>query len=133
MTHRHLRSRLLLAFALFAWLAQVCLPVAHAAVMAEQNAGLATWCGPLSPGMSAKLAQLPTEVREILQKGSAQAEQHQDCMQFCAGAATDALHRVNPTILLRAAGLEPAAPPALENAHRPVWPKPPARGPPQIS
>ena len=127
------RSRPLIWLALLAWAAQLCLPAAHAAVMAQQEAGLATWCGASSPAMAQKIAQLPAEVREILQKGSTQAEQHQDCAQFCLSAIDDGLAAPAVTVRLREAGLEartaaPVLHPAREHDTRP-----PVRGPPLTS
>ena len=127
------RSRRLIWIALIAWLAQLCLPVAHAAVMAQPEAGLATWCGEFSPAMTQKLAALPLEVREILQKGSAQAGQHQDCAQLCANAAAGALPPTPVTVSLRAAGLEAAPAQPAVRAHHAYTNSVPARGPPQAS
>lgn len=112
------------------WLTQLCLPVAHAAVMAGQDAGMAAWCGPRSAAMSEQLAQLPDEVREILEKGSQQSGEHQDCVQFCANAAGNGLRPVAATVQLREAGLEalPAAP--VLQVHRAQISSPPVRGPP---
>lgn len=120
--------------ALLAWLAQLCLPAAHAAVMTQQDAGgVATWCGVRSAAMSEKLAQLPDEIRQILDQDGAQADPHPDCMQFCAGSAGTGLARAAVTIQLRLAGLEDEpAPPALRAA-RAYASSPPARGPPQPS
>jgi hypothetical protein len=81
-----LRSRPLILLALLAWLAQLCLPAAHASVMAAQDTGLAAWCGERSPALAARIAALPDEVREILERGAAHdAGAHPDCLQFCAG------------------------------------------------
>ncbi|MGQ0528530.1 MAG: hypothetical protein ACT4PG_01685 [Panacagrimonas sp.] len=128
-----LRSRPLIWIALLAWAAQLCLPAAHAAVMAEQGAGLATWCGARSPGMEQKIAQLPAEVRQILQKSSAQAEQHQDCAQFCLSAIDDGLATSAVSVQLREAGLEKPAPVTKEQPRRVIKFTPPVRGPPLTS
>lgn len=128
-----LRSRRLIWLALIAWLAQLCLPVAHAAAMAQPEAGLATWCGGFSPAMTQKLAALPDEVREILQKGSAHSGHHQDCAQHCANPVGGAPPPAAVTVSLRAAGLEAA--PALRavHAHHAYTKSEPARGPPLAS
>ncbi|MGQ0699496.1 MAG: hypothetical protein ACT4PZ_14775 [Panacagrimonas sp.] len=124
------RSRPLIWLALFAWLAQLCLPVAHAAAMAKQDAGLATWCGPLSPGMARQLAQLPDEVRDILEKGTAQADHQQDCVQLCANASGTGLPAPSVTVALRAAGLEAAPAAPMLRAHQSFASSPQPRGPP---
>ncbi|MGQ0503327.1 MAG: hypothetical protein ACT4P0_12110 [Panacagrimonas sp.] len=123
------RSPFLFWLAVFAWLAQAGMPAAHAAAMGRQEAGLATWCGVRSPAMAGKLAQLPDEVREILEKGMAQASQHQDCAQSCASAGPGLLPQA-ATVLLRAAGLEALAAPPARGAHRPFRAIPQPRGPP---
>ncbi len=127
-----LRSRPLIWIALIAWLAQLCLPVAHASVMAQQEAGLATWCGEFSPAMTQKLAALPDDVREILQKGSAQSGQHQDCAQLCANAVGGAIPPPSVTVSLRDAGLEVAPSPPAVRAHHAYSKSEPARGPPKL-
>ncbi len=127
------RHPLFLWLALIAWVAQLCLPVAHAAVMAQTDAGMAAWCGPQSAGMAEQLAQLPEEIRAILEKGSVQAEQHQDCVQFCANAAGGGLAPVAVTVQLRVAGLEVLPTPSVKRAHRAHAFSPPVRGPPVIS
>lgn len=127
------RRRPLIWIALFAWLAQLCLPAAHAAVMAGQDAGLAVWCGKNAPVLQAQLANLPDEVREILQKGSAQAEQHADCLSFCAQLG-DAERPATPaSAALHAAGLEPALRDVLPAPRAGPSPTPPVRGPPRLS
>lgn len=128
-----LRSRRLIWIALIAWLAQLCLPVAHAAVMAQPRAGLATWCGEFSPAMTRKLAALPLEVREILQQGSAQSGAHQDCSQLCANAASGAVPPPAVTVSLRAGGLETAPSAPVVRAHHAYSKSEPARGPPLTS
>lgn len=125
-----LRSRPLIWIALFAWFAQLCLPTAHAAVMAQQDAGMAAWCGVDSPALQAKLAQLPDEVRKILEKGSAQAEQHMECVSFCASAGGASLPPVSPTVALRAAGLESVVAFPIPAPRGSIIVSPPVRGPP---
>lgn len=125
-----LRSRPLIWIALFAWFAQLCLPIAHAAVMAQQDAGMAAWCGVASPALKAKLATLPDEVREILEKGSAQAEQHAECLSFCANGGGANLPPVATTVALRAAGLEVPPALAIPAAREGRTLSPPVRGPP---
>lgn len=123
-----LRSRPLIWIALFAWIAQLCLPTAHAAVMAQQDAGMAAWCGVESPALQAKLAALPDEVREILEKGNAQAEQHAECLSLCANAGGASLPPVSPSVALRAAGLESRVAPAVPAPRQAPTLAPPVRG-----
>lgn len=125
-----LRSRPLIWIALFAWFAQLCLPTAHAAVMAQQDAGMAAWCGVESPALRAKLAALPDEVREILEKGSAQSDQHAECLSVCANAGGASLPPMSPTAELRAAGLEAVVEPAIAAPRDSQTVSPPVRGPP---
>lgn len=127
------RHPLFLWLALIAWAAQLCVPAAHAAVMAQADAGMATWCGARSAGMAEKLALLPEEIREILEQGSVQAEQHQDCMQFCASAAGGGLVPVAVSVQLREAGLEVLPTPPVPQSHRAYALSPPVRGPPAVS
>lgn len=125
-----LRSRSLIWLAVMAWLAQICLPAAHAAVMAEQGGGMAVWCGTNSPGMQAQLAKLPDEVREILEQGGAQAEKHSDCVSYCSTTGTAPLASTPITVRLREAGLDSRiAAPAPAPRDR-VALSPPVRGPP---
>lgn len=125
-----LRSRPLIWLALFAWLAQLCLPAAHAAAMAGQHAGIATWCGDFSPAMAQKLAQLPDEVREILAKGAAHDSAPQDCIQFCASAAPGHAPAPQPGFALLTAEVEAPFTASESRAVRTVRLAPPARGPP---
>lgn len=124
---------LFLWLALIAWAAQLCLPAAHAAVMAQTDAGMAAWCGARSASMAEQLAQLPEEIREILEKGSVQAEQHQDCVQFCANAAGGGLVPLAVSVQLRDAGLEVVPMAAVPQPHRAHTLSPPVRGPPAVS
>lgn len=131
-THR-IRRRLTLALALFGWLAQMCLPVAHAAVMAEARTGGDAWCGPSSPALQAELAKLPQDIREILGKGTPQSSAHLDCMQFCASSGGMAMTPEPVTVVLRAAGLEEVPTSVTPPARRALAAPPPARGPPLFS
>jgi hypothetical protein len=123
-----LRQRLAIALALFGWLAQLWLPIAHAEKMAESADGIA-WCGS-SPAFEAQLAQLPTEIRQLLSNGAAKSKAHADCLQFCAAAAgAAATPRSQPTVLWVAIREAlPALPiPAARDA---LAVTPPVRGPP---
>lgn len=127
------RRRPLLWIALIAWFAQLCLPAAHAAAMAQQEAGIAVWCGVATPGLQAELAKLDHEIRTILDPGSPQADSHDDCAAYCASASS-ADPVVEPaSVRLRAAGLEAAPRPAVESLRAAPWRSPPVRGPPYFS
>lgn len=129
-------SSLHVALALLAWLAQLCLPVAHATSMAAAGPDAMMWCGTSSsPTLSAKLTALPDEIRRILDPGAdagaVPADHLVECAQFCAGNAGPSLPQPVPvTVALRAAGLEaPTADPVPVRAASHGAPPPP-RGPP---
>lgn len=117
--------------ALLAWCAQLCLPMAHAAVMAGQNEGPA-WCGPsAATGLQAKLAALPDEVRGIVAPEAVPDTVQDGCVLLCTAASGPALAEPLPvSVVLRAAGLEPAAAPVAFTPLRAHGAPPPARGPP---
>ncbi len=125
----HLR----LSLALLAWLAQLCLPIAHAAMMATPPAAMAGWCGD-SARFLALVAEQPAEFADALdleEPGKASPQQLADCAKLCATAATPALlPAMAPTVALRAAGLEPATALAAPPATREQSPTPPAQAPP---
>ena len=83
--------------------------------------------------MTQKLAALAPEVRQILEKGSAQSAQHQDCAKLCANAAGGLPPTVAVTVSLRAAGLEAAPRRSAVHAHHAYTNSLPARGPPASS
>ena len=122
------RSRPLIWIALFAWLAQLCLPSAHAAVMGGHAAGLSGWCGGYSPAMAAKVAALPDEIRDIVAPhADAQAAMQAGCLLLCAGTAAVALPAdgaaISPSFDLGAA-------PALARLDRFASSRPTRRPPP---
>lgn len=130
---RRVRQQLTLALAVFGWLAQLCLPVAHAAAMSTSKAGVATWCGVGSRALQAKLAELPESIREILERGATQAEQQDRCAQLCASVAGG-----SPLVAAASIDLDPAvldAPVAkpIPLSLRAQGAPPPARGPPDFS
>lgn len=117
--------------ALVAWLAQLCLPMAHAASMAATGLGTAAWCGANSPALRAQLAQLPSEIRQILEDSTSLTDHADDCAQCCASANGVAVPKAGGiTIALRAAGLEPSAFAPVPSHPLPSAAPPPARGPP---
>lgn len=121
--------------ALMGWLAQFCVPLAHATAMAERGLGVAGWCGQGSPALEARLAELPLEIREILKDSLSHGEHlSQTCADLCVTPSPGALPVPATTVALRAAGIEP---PAVD---RPALPRlapaprtPPVRGPPALS
>lgn len=124
--------RPLIWIALFAWLAQLCLPAAHAAVMGRHDAGLSGWCGNLTPALAAKIAALPDEIRDIIAPGAdGHAAMQADCLLLCAGTvgvalpSDTAVAAAHPTFAIEApASLAEANPQPLPT------PRPPPRGPP---
>lgn len=123
------RLRSALVLAVLAWFAQLCLPVAHAAVMSSPSNQLLGWCGDPS-GALAIAAELPAEIREGLGLDGPHPD-HLACAQLCAAGTTPPTVPVANTVLLRAAGLEPA--PARERPAprtRAQAPTPPSHGPP---
>lgn len=78
------------AFAVLAWTAQLLLAPAHAALMAASGEGGLAWCGPsdkalVADALSAKLAELPTEVRQAL-GASPDPMPSAECLLACASA-----------------------------------------------
>jgi len=123
------RLRPALALVLLAWFAQFCLPVAHAALMATPRAEMLGWCGDPSRAL-AIAAELPPEIREALGLDGTSPE-HLACAQLCATGSTPPAHSAASTVVLRAAGREPA--PAIQRPAphpRDQAPTPPSQGPP---
>ncbi|MGB0956074.1 MAG: hypothetical protein ACPGZP_08740 [Panacagrimonas sp.] len=116
--------------AVFAWMAQLAMPVVHAAQMTQGSGGIAAWCGPNSSALKAEIAKLPAPLQDILLQDVAANPDHQQCAQFCASALNLALpappaKTVDATLLSLAHTGD--APNMLgENRLH----QPPARGPP---
>lgn len=128
-------SRLRVILVLVAWIAQLCLPAAHAAMMAGAQPGDAAWCGAgVSAALQDKLSALPSEVRRILDPERTQMSSVDDCELLCAASAAPAVPEpVAVSVALRAAGLEPApAQVVWAPAHARGAP-PPVRGPPALA
>jgi hypothetical protein len=123
--------RLRPALALIAWFAQLCLPVAHAVIMAAPHTEMLGWCGDPARARAA-VAQLPAEIREALLADDTSADHLASCAELCATGSTSAPAPtlVASTVVLRAAGLElaPAVLPAPRS--REQAPRPPSQGPP---
>jgi hypothetical protein len=127
-------SRLTLALAFVAWLAQLCLPVVHAATMPVGTDGMALWCGAGSPAIEARLADLPREIRQILDPGAAHAELQEYCEQHCASSAGNSgLPPAVAGFVPCATDAEPVIALPFQIPHRAHGAPPPARGPPLSS
>lgn len=118
---------------LMGWLAQLCLPLAHAALMADRGPRVAAWCGQDSPALQSKFAELPTEIREILEGSLGHGEQLSDtCASFCVTPHAVVAPEPPPTVALRAAGIESLVnTTAGEQLLAPRSNTPPVRGPPE--
>lgn len=127
-----LRSRPLIWIALFAWLAQLCLPSAHAAVMTRHDAAVSGWCGSFSPAIAAKVAALPEEIRDIIAPGSDQhAAMQAECLLLCAGSVGIAMPAPTPlSASMPAYAVEAPLSIAHANPQPLATPRPPPRGPP---
>ena len=127
-----LRTRRLIWIALIAWLAQMCLPSAHAAVMARHDAGLSGWCGSFSPAMAAKVAALPDEIRDIIAPGADDhAAMQAECLLLCAGSLAGAMP-ADAIVAVSMPAFAVETPVAIADANpQPLpTPRPPPRGPP---
>lgn len=125
-----LRLRLTWTLALLAWFAQLCLPVAHAAMPASPHGPAAAWCG--SPANAQEAAALlPAEIRDALALDAVSVDHLAQCAKLCAVGATPA-----PLPALVRPGLPQATGCTLEPARQaPVAARryalpPPSHGPP---
>ena len=84
-----------ICLAVLAWFAQLCLPLAHAAVMAERPVQLSSWCGDPAQ-VRAFIATLPPELRVEVQPDSAHVHNLSQCATLCALAVTPLLPAVMP-------------------------------------
>lgn len=123
------RRRWRICLAVLAWFAQLCLPLAHAAVMAERPVPLSSWCGDPAQ-VRAFIATLPPELRVEVQPDGAHVHNLSQCATLCALAVTPLLPAVMPGMVFSVAA--PAPMPVFrwgQVAHEPAR-KPPAHGPP---
>lgn len=124
-THHRLR----ICLVLLAWLAQLCLPVAHAAMMADKPVQLSSWCGDPAQ-VRAFIATLPAELRVEVQPDGAHVHDLSPCATLCALAVTPLLPALAPTVDWNAA--EPGPIPLYRwdlVVHKPAR-RPPSQGPP---
>lgn len=123
-------TRLTWTLALMAWLAQLCLPVAHATMVGGQPGAMAAWCGSASNAAEAN-ASLPPEIRDALAKESVGMDQLAQCAKACTAAATPAPW---PTVAVASlppvegARWSPAADRPTPSPRHAL--KPPSQGPP---
>jgi hypothetical protein len=127
---RHTTVRQRAALALVAWLAQLFLPVVHAAIMASPRAEMLGWCG--DPSRAAMVAAaMPSEIREGLGLDGVSADHLVECEKLCASGSAPPLSAISNTVVaLRAVGLEPAPAPLPAPRSREQAPTPPSHGPP---
>ncbi len=126
--------RLRVCLVLLAWFAQLCLPMAHAALMGQQPASSLTgWCGDprQAADLRAYVAELPAELRDALGDTGTGAHALDACATLCAVAGTPPPLATPPvTVALRAAGLEPRTVATAAPLVPATAPRPPAQGPP---
>ena len=125
-----LRRRLSWTLVLLAWLMQLGLPVAHAAMAGAPGGAMAAWCGEPANAREAA-ASLPDEIRDALARDAIGADHLASCAQLCAVGTTPAPWPA-PGATPRPGGAgspRPPAPRAPFAARRPALPPPP-RGPP---
>lgn len=128
----------MILLASLAWLAQLCLPLAHAAQMSRDGGGVVAWCGDgdgLAPALRARIAAFPPELRRILMPVAGNTSTPNDhCAEHCSpGGGGAQLPAPAPTAALRQAGLEPAVAAATPSPRAPCASPLPARGPPNRS
>lgn len=71
------------------WFAQLCMPVAHAAMAAAPNSAMGAWCGTPANAAEARAA-LPAEILDALERDSLSADHLASCAQLCMVASTPA-------------------------------------------
>lgn len=122
-----LRSRSLIWLALFAWLAQLSLPIAQAQWVGAGNCGETA-----NRTLRAKFAALPAELRDILDPGPGRLDSHARCVQLCASqpAAAGGSQASLPALASR---FEAPQQGVASDPHRLYPVSPPARGPPAYS
>lgn len=112
------------------WFAQLCMPVAHAAMAAAPNGAMGAWCGTAANAAEAR-ASLPAEIRDALERDTLSADHLASCAKLCMVASMPApLPGTDQPAFSPAPALvlAPARQPALA-LHRHALP-PPSHGPP---
>lgn len=118
---------------LLAWAAQLCMPLAHAAAMAQNPLNASAWCGPSNTAMRAKLAQLPDEVARIIAPDQGANLQQGQCAQSCASVLGAAIGPASSPWSFDDQGTFDAHRLRRQGAHHSVVQTLLARGPPQFS
>lgn len=125
-----LRLRLTWTLALLAWFAQLCLPLAHAAMPASPHGPAAAWCGDPANAQEA-VALLPAEIREALELDAIGVDHLAQCAKLCAVGTTPApLPAAVRTSLPQASGSTLAPARQAPVAERRYALPPPSHGPP---
>lgn len=119
-----------LMLVLLAWFAQLCLPLAHASMMSGSRSQMPGWCGDPSGAAAAFVAGLPAELREAQSPDGVSADHLAECAQLCATGPVPPPPALASTVVLRAAGIEPAAVPRAAPRPRDPALTPPSHGPP---
>ncbi len=125
------RHRFTWTLVFLTWFAQLCMPVAHAAVMGAHGSGpLMAYCGDPANAREA-LALLPAEIRNALDPDATSADHLASCAKLCA-----ALAKLPPLPTLATAHAAPEASTVLAPSERPTTVArrhglpPPSHGPP---
>lgn len=128
---RSLPTRLHATLALVAWFMQLCLPVAHASIMASPRAEMLGWCGDPSR-LIAVAASMPADIRKGLGLDDLGigANHGIDCATLCATGSAPTTTAVARDVARQRVGFEPA--PAIRPAprFREQATRPPSHGPP---
>lgn len=125
------RRRLRICLAVLAWFAQLCLPLAHAAMMAERPVPLSSWCGDPAQ-VRAFIATLPPELRVEVQPDGAHVHNLSQCATLCALAVTPLLPALTPTVDWQVAEPGPIPVHRWDLVVREPARKPPSQGPPVL-
>lgn len=86
MRHALAHRRLAWTLVFLTWFAQLCMPVAHAAMAASHGGAMAAWCGDPANAREAA-ALLPAEIRNALDPEASSAEHLASCAKLCAAMA----------------------------------------------
>lgn len=125
-----LRLRLTWTLVLVAWFAQLCLPVAHAAMKSSPRGAMSAWCGDPASSRDAAAA-LPAEIRDALALDAVGPDHLAQCAKLCAVGSTPApLPQATTAFFPQALPATVAAPRQATVAMRRHALPPPSHGPP---
>jgi hypothetical protein len=130
MRHTLARQRFTWTLVLLAWLAQLCMPVAHAAMTTSSSGSMAAWCGDPANASEAA-AVLPAEIRNALDLDAHSADHRANCAKLCAVGSTPVpLPSVSRADLPQASGTTraPTRQPTVATRRHAL--PPPSHGPP---